>query len=234
MEWTQDLHRLLEGLDIAAVHVMAALTNKGREDGKVVGAVAATLMQGSQWGTQPKWSWTYGKKIKQFDINCFGIAKTVEALTQRFAHQRALEVIYIFCPSLSALQAVINLRSKSTQKAALLFHLSLTSFTLTHPTTHFILAWSPLDFTLERQMQACALAKAACSQEPPNGINQIQSAAYQKDRARIKAYEMWAQDWHNDHNECAEGRKVPSFAHTHTLTHPPDGNNHPLWQAATD
>ena len=129
---------------------------------------------------------------------------------------------------------MINPRSKSAQKAALLFHHSLTSFTLTHPTSRFVLAWSPLDFTLERQMRARALAKAACLQEPPNGLDQIQSAAFQKDRARIKAYEEWAQDWHNDHNERSEGRKVPSFAHTHTLTHPPDGNNHPLWQAATD
>ena len=234
MEWTQDLHRSLEGLDITAVHVIAALTNEGREDGKIVGAAAATLTQGSQWGTQPEWSWTYGEMVKQFNVDCFGLAKTTEALTQRFAHQRVPEVIYIFCPSSSVLQAMINQRSKSAQKAVLLFHHSLTSFTLTHPTSRFILAWSPLDFTLERQMQAHALAKAACLQEPPNGLDQIQSAAFQKDRARIKAYEEWAQDWHNDHNEHSEGRKVPSFAHTHTLTHPPDGNNHPLWQAATD
>ena len=234
MAWTQDLHRSLEGLDIAAIHVVAALTNEGREDGKTVGAAAATLVQGSQWGAQPEWSWTYGEMVKQFDVDCFGIAKTAEALTKRFAHQKAPEVLYLFCPSSSALQAVINPKSKSAQQAALLFHFSLTSFTLTHPDSRFILVWTPLDLTLERQMRARALAKEACLQEPPEGLMRIQSAAFQKDRARIKAYEEWAQDWHRDRMERAAGRKDPSFAHSNTLTRPPDGNNHPLWQAATD
>ena len=57
-EWTQDLHRSLEGMDIAIVHVIATLTNVGREDGKIVGAAAATLIQGLQQGLQPDWSWT--------------------------------------------------------------------------------------------------------------------------------------------------------------------------------
>lgn len=62
----------------------------------------------------------------------------------------------------------------------------------------------------------------------------MQSAAFQKDRARIRAYEAWARDWQRDHAERTEGLKPPSFAYSHTLTRPPDENNHPLWQAATD
>ena len=178
MEWTQDFHRSLEGLNIAAIHVMAALTNEGREDDKVVGAAAATLRQGMQWASRTEWRWTLGELVKQFDVDCFGLAKTVEAPTQHFARQEAPEVLYIFCPSSSALQAVINPRSKSAQKAALLFHFSLTSFTLTHPSSSIVLEWAPLDYTLESQMRALALAKEACKLEPPEGLDQIQSAAY--------------------------------------------------------
>ena len=234
MEWTQDLHRSLEGLNIAAIHVTATITNEGREDNKVVGAAAATMMQGSQWSSRPEWSWTQGEMTMQFDAECFGLAKTVEALTLHFADQDAPEVLYIFCTGSSALQAVTNPRSKSAQKAALLFHFSLTSFTLTHPSSRFVLVWTPLDHSLERQTRARTLAKVACQLEPQEGLDQIQSAAFQKDRARIRAYEAWAQDWHHEHAEREAGRKPPSFAYSHALTRPPDGNNHPLWQAATD
>lgn len=39
-------------------------------------------------------------------------------------------------------------------------------------------------------------------------------------------------DWHHEHAEV--GRKPPSFAYNHAFIRPPDRNNHPLWQAATD
>jgi hypothetical protein len=78
------------------------------------------------------------------------------------------------------------------------------------------------------------LAKEACQFDPPEGLYQVQSAAFQKDRARIRAFEEWARDWQRDHAERETGSKPRSFAYSHTLTHPPDGNNHPLWQAALD
>ena len=76
-------------------------------------------MEGKQRGLQPEWSWTYGEKLKQFDVDCFGLAKAVESLTQRYANRVAPELTYIFSPSSSALQAVTNPTSKSAQQAAL-------------------------------------------------------------------------------------------------------------------
>jgi hypothetical protein len=171
--------------------------------------------------------------VIQFDVDCFGLAKAAEALTQLFTHRDPPELTYIFSPSSSAIQAVSNPRSKSAQKAALLFHFSLTSFITAHPSARIILVWSPLDYALERQMRARALATEACQRDPPEGLNSIQSAAFQKDRVRTKAFEEWAQDWHRGHGVGVAGPRPQSFAYTHTLTRPPDGNNHPLWQAAT-
>ncbi|KAF8263111.1 hypothetical protein EI94DRAFT_1741793 [Lactarius quietus] len=192
------------------------------------------MIQGTHWGSRPEWSWTQGESVKQFDVDCFGLAKTVEALTQCFTFETALEITYIFSPSSSALQAVINPQSKSVQQAVLLFHFSLTSFTTAHPLSRIILVWTPQDYTLERQTMAWALVKAACCLTPPEGLNQIQLAAYQKDRARIKAFEAWARDWQKDHTIRESGNKPQSFAYSHALTRPLDGNNHPLWQAAMD
>ena len=127
-----------------------------------------------------------------------------------------------------------NPRSKSAQQAALLFHFSLTSFTTSHPSSRIILVWTPLDYGLERQTRARELAMEACQWDPPGGLHQVQSAAFQKDRARIRAFEEWARDWQKAFMERESGMKPRSFAYTHTLTHPPDGNNHPLWQAGLD
>ena len=63
-------------------------------------------------------------------------------------------------------------------------------------------------------MRAQVLARDACQLDPPEGLHQIQSAAFQKDRARIKAFEEWAQDWQRAHTERETGLKPPSFAYT--------------------
>ncbi len=81
-DWTKTLSRSLPDLSIAAVHVASALTNRGREDGKVIGGAASTSMASPEWGGDTQWEWTYGEECKKFDPSCFGLAKTAEALTR--------------------------------------------------------------------------------------------------------------------------------------------------------
>ncbi|KAH9010830.1 hypothetical protein EDB85DRAFT_2160691 [Lactarius pseudohatsudake] len=99
--------------------------------------------------------------------------------------------------------------------------------------TLIILAWTPVDFTLERQTTARELAAEACLRDPPSGLRRVQSAAKQKDSARKEAVEDWAQDWRKKRREREAGGNPRSFAHKHTITQPPDGGAHALWQAAT-
>lgn len=87
-----------------------------------------------------------------------------------------------------------NPRSKSAQEAALLFLVSATPFFVSQPAASFILVWSLIDTELKWQCEARELAAGACRLTHPAGQNQIQSAAFQKDRARVKAFEEWAQD----------------------------------------
>ncbi len=63
-----------------------------------------------------------------------------------------------------------------------------------HEVTLIILARTPVDFTLEIQEIARELATAACLRHPPSGLRRVQSVADQKDRARKKAVQEWAQD----------------------------------------
>ncbi|KAH9022177.1 hypothetical protein EDB85DRAFT_1895368 [Lactarius pseudohatsudake] len=224
----------MDTLSIAAFYVASKLTNVGRQDGKVVGGAAATMKLGIDCGEGPaEWKWTYGESCKVFDASCFGLAKTVEAINQRFTNRTAPKTIYIFCSDSSAINAVSNPRSKSAHDAALLFHFSLTSFCTTHADTKFTLVWTPVDFMLESQESARALATEACLRDPPTGLTRVMSAAYQKDEARKKAFREWAQEWKDDKATRDTGLKPHSFATKHTITRPPDGGSHPLWQAAT-
>ncbi|KAH9168440.1 hypothetical protein EDB89DRAFT_1909283 [Lactarius sanguifluus] len=232
-DWTNTLYRSLEGCSTAAIHVASALTNIGREDGKVVGSAAATLAVNPQLGRDTQWVWTYGEECMKFDASCFGIAKAVEALTCLYASVVAPDTIYIFCSDWSALTATSDPILRAAHKAALLFNSSLTSFCNAHENTLIILAWTPVDFTLERHQTTCELATEACQRDPPSGLRRVQSAAKQKDSARKEAVENWAQDWQEKRREREAGGRPRSFAHKHTITQPPNGGSHALWQAAT-
>ncbi|KAH9014023.1 hypothetical protein EDB85DRAFT_2215399 [Lactarius pseudohatsudake] len=234
--WTKDLTRSLEGMNIAVVHVVAALTNEGREDDKAVGGAAAVMNLGTRWGEPAEsWDWTHGKMAKQFDVACFGLAKTVEALTIRFAAEATPpDTIFVLCSDASALLAVKNTRNKTAQSSALLFHFSLTTLCTIHRNTNIVLVWTPTDHELENQTVARHKATGACRRDPPGGVGRVQSAAYQKDRARQKAFQEWAAEWKKRQGEIRAGQRTASFADKVTLTKPPDGNNHPLWSAATE
>ena len=43
-----DLHWSAEGMSLAIVHVVATLTNEGWEDGRIVGAAAASVKVGTR------------------------------------------------------------------------------------------------------------------------------------------------------------------------------------------
>jgi hypothetical protein len=95
-----------------------------------------------------------------------------------------------------------------------------------------------MDTDLKGQWVAWAGAHKACLVDPPNRLNCIQLAAFQKDRAHMLAYQAWAQDYyweqtcHTFHTTWT-GQGTIGKAYTHALTTCPDSSNHPLWTAAT-
>jgi hypothetical protein len=94
-----------------------------------------------------------------------------------------------------------------------------------------------VDAELEGQRVARVIAAEACLQDPPEGLHKVQSAAYQKARARERAFNKWEQDYHFDRARNAlqlraTGIPLDGAAFTHAITNPPSGGNHPLWKAA--
>ncbi len=157
----------------------------------------ATMKLGVQSGEGlAEWSWQYGECCKAFDTSCFRLVKTMAALTTHFSSQKPPDHIYIFCSDSSAIHTVTNPRSKLAHDAALLFHASLTALCNSHTNSKFTLVWTPVDFLLEEQEVAWALATEACQCDPLLGLKCIMTAAYQKDDTCKQAFQMWAHEWH--------------------------------------
>ena len=98
---------------------------------------------------------------------------------------------------------------------------------------------APLDDELSGQREARAWAQVASNMDPPGDENCVQSAAYQKARAREAAYGNWTQDFlkarmNSQFLATWTGQHSDGHAHTYAIKEPPDGYNHPLWMQATD
>jgi hypothetical protein len=67
---------LTEGDDpsIALIHVVDLITNKGRQDGKMVGAAAAVMPCARKGQMNPDQVLELGEGISQYDVDAFGIS----------------------------------------------------------------------------------------------------------------------------------------------------------------
>jgi hypothetical protein len=99
----------------------------------------------------------------------------------------------------SALQAVKNPRSVKAHDAVLQFHKALTLLTMRHRQVSYFLVWAPADDSLEGHNLAVDAAKQASWGLPPDGMDRVQSAAFQKSRARQKAFANWEHEFGLEH-----------------------------------
>jgi hypothetical protein len=222
------------------IHVAAATCNREAEELGVVGGAAVTYACG---GNPITWhSWAAGSDLTQFDADAFALARTAEVLASSYSDRVAPPItIYIFNPSSPAIQAVKNPWSIKAHAYALRFHKALTTLFLTHRDIHIILCWAPRDNELEGSRLASFLAAGACRvdlADLPNGMDRVQSAAYQKDRARRRTFLNWEKDYwlartHNDLQVSATGLPLDGAAYQYAISQPPSEVNHPLWTAVT-
>jgi hypothetical protein len=86
---------------------------------------------------------------------------------------------------------------------------------------------------------ASTWAAAACLHDPPNGLDRVQLAAFQKDRARACTFLNWEVDFHRDRcisdfQAAVTGQPTNGHAHTHVILEAPSAHHHPLWSATVD
>jgi hypothetical protein len=206
-------------MSIMITHTAAAVVTRHCSDLTVVGGAAATFSVG---GSRPKvLAWSAGGNLTQFDADAYVLARTAEEITHTYTDKvPPPDNIFIFSNLASALQAVKNPCSIKAHSSALRFHRALTTFTLRHSHVAFYLIWSPADGDLEGFQMASTWAAAACLHDPPNGLYRVQSAAFQKDRARARAFQNWEVDFHqecciSDFHAAVTGTPTNRH-HTHT------------------
>ena len=235
--WVRDLLVSYQGLSMLIIHTAAKLVTRVFEERVVVGGAAATFsVGGSAWTNS---AWTIGSELTQFDADAAAIAKAIEEVVRFHLSSDSAppSIIYLLSDNSSAIQAVKNPRSKKAHSYAVRFHNALTAFYLRFSGTTIVLTWAPADDELVGHNLACYIASEAAYGDPPNGLDRIQSAAFQKDRARRLAFANWERDYYLDRTlETFNLRWLgihPNAAHSYTITTHPSENNHPLWKEAT-
>ena len=226
----------LAGSNTLHAHV-AGYVRTDPDTGKTHGGAATHVAMGN--GTFFQHEWPLGSELLQFDADTMALGKTAEAFAIRFATDPPPSRIFLFSSNASALQAVKNPRSKTCQDASLRFHQSLTTLVTRWSHVRFSLVWTPLDGDFPSRSTAHLLAHSAAHKVCPVAEHRVQSASYQKARARARAFAFWASDWHMErgrHNFQMRWTGTPrdGHAHLHAIHQPPDGNNHPLWRKAVD
>jgi hypothetical protein len=118
----------------------------------------------------------------QFDADAYALARVAEEITHTYTDEvPPPDNIFLISNSALALQAVKNLCSIKAHSATLRFHCALTTLTLCHSFVSFYLVWSPADSKLEGFQLVSTWAAAASLHNPPNGLDSVQLAAFQKD-----------------------------------------------------
>jgi hypothetical protein len=237
--WIHDLTAVVMGMNTMLIHLAAATLNREAEGLGVVGGAAATYLRGGMDITSH--DWVIATELTQFDADTYVLARAAEVLAQCYSSEVAPpDIIYLFCSSSPALQAIHNTRSIKAHSFVLCFHKALTTFFSVHRGVCLVLCWAPKDDQLEGNWLAGSLAIWSCSWDAadlPVGIDCIQSAAFQKDHTCRWAFHQWELDYHlararNDLQVSATGIPLDGVAYQYTISQPPSEVNHPLWSTA--
>ena len=242
VEWVQSLVDVGLHSGVEVYYTAAKVTGRDLEGtGELIPVGGASVV--SQRGSEdPRtWKWTMGSEAMQFDVNAFALAKAAEVLASTYVEGVAPpQVIYFFSADNLALQAIRNPRSTKAHAHCIRFHKALTTFFLTHRDVRLILAWSPKNDDLRGDLLSRTLAAEASQEFHPEGMDSVQSAAYQKGRAKKRAFEQWERQYrHNRMQEEFRTRWLgvveapPRFCYQHAITEPPFIHHHPLWKEAT-
>ena len=242
VEWVQSLVDVGLHSGVKVIFTAAKVMGRdleGTEELIPTGGASVVSQRGSN---EPNsWKWTMGSEAMQFDVNAFALAKVAEVLASTYTEGvTPPQVIYLFLTDNLALQAIRNPCSIKAHAHCIQFHKALTTFFLLHRDIRLILAWSPKNDKLGSDLLSRTLAAEASQEFPPEGMDSVQSAAYQKGRAKIRAYQQWEHQYR--HNRMQEefhtmwlGAVIvpPCFCYQHAITKPPSIHHHPLWKEAT-
>jgi len=228
-ELVNGLYNTLTDSSTVIIRLAGTVSNKNHFDDKLVGGVAASVMEGKV-GMRTNYthtlSWCLGTEVEQYDVDLFAISKATKWLSAEYSRAPAPHNIYIISSNDLALCHITNTWSLDNQTELHMFHRALTKIFSTIRDTHIHLVWSLVCRKRSQDTGARKAALQACTHAPLSTLNHIQSATYVKRKARQRAYHQWSTQWAIDQQKTILHDVTP---YDYAITQPPDGHNHPLF-----
>ena len=230
--WVDNLYRSIPISGASIISVAATVLNRGRYDNLMVGGVAAILNTGTGGSSR---TWTrhraLGTEVTQYDVDLYALAMGAQFITDFYTDRDPPSHVYLLSRNQAVLTAITKTRNLVNQRSVILFHTALTAFCSQHRDTGITLVWSPVVREWVQDSTVRFKALQACKLTPCASLNQVQSAAHQKCLMCKRAYTKWAAEWLADQQAS---KHTHSHSYQFALPFPPDGKNHPLWNATQE
>ena len=122
--YNSNLYKNKLSQEIAIVHVVGHITNRRRQDGKMVGAAAAVMPRAWREDVDADQPFELGEGVTQYDVDAFGISLAGPTLPNTTLGLRSggqARQFIILSRSQSAISGISNQCSRSIQEHALNF-----------------------------------------------------------------------------------------------------------------
>ena len=193
-------------------------SNKGREDGKQLGAASAVLYQEGREHRHAER--VLGETVTDSDTSLRALHTGLDALTYFLDNTatRQTNLATIALPSGSALKKALDASPHDDQEESILLLRKLSAIFETHPDTNIVLLWLPRRIPFIGFKRAKQLALEAIRTANLAGILEPHTINNQKETTKDTAIAKWAERWHQSPHT--------SKAYQTALTMPPDGKPH--------
>jgi Reverse transcriptase (RNA-dependent DNA polymerase)/Endonuclease-reverse transcriptase len=205
------------------VHCEGFLSNRGRADGKQLGAASVVLYR--QGREQTHAEQTFGDSVTEADASLRAFRLGLDTLADTLSTQAPTThtTIMLFTSSTTALGKALDADPHEEQSTSLKCMERIDEILRLHPVTDFRLSWLPKTAPFVGYKRARQLALEAIRVAEPTTAEDAEPRTIRKQREESKAaaVDAWAERWHQSHRT--------SLAYRTALTRPPDGKPHPTF-----
>jgi hypothetical protein len=207
------------------VHCEGILSNRGRADGKQLGAASAVLYH--QGREQSHAEQTFGESVTEADASQralkLGFDTVAAFLSARPPPPHT--TILVLTSATAAVSRALDSSPHEEQGTSIKCMEKIDEILRAHPDADVRLSWLPKAAPFIGFKRAKQLALEAIRTAELVATNEPHTVKKQKDEARAAAVNTWAERWH----------QMPrtSLAYRTALTRPPDGRPHPTFFVPT-
>jgi ribonuclease HI len=199
-------------------------SNKGRDDGKQVGATSAVLYQEGE--ERHHVERVLGTTVTDSDTLLRALQAGLDALTHFLDNlaARRSNFVTIALPSGAAVSKALDASPHGDQEESILLLRRLSVILESHPNTNIVLLWLPRKAPLEGFRRAKQLALEAIRTTNIDEIIEPHTINNQQKATKDAAIAAWADKWHKSPHTSKVYRTA--------LTMPPDGKPHHTFHLA--